>query len=71
MTIYELIYEEEQTDLYNTLLSPAEEDSQISFSCHMRRGGADAKQAQIYELVEFHGYFSEYILLKILKSLMS
>lgn len=59
MTIYELVYEDEQTDLYNTLLSPIEEESQVSFSCHMRRGGIDSKQAQIYELIQFIGYFSK------------
>lgn len=59
MTIYELICEEEQTELYNTLLSPVEEESQVSFSCHMRRGGIDSKQAQIYELIQFIGYFSK------------
>lgn len=59
MTIYELISEDEQTELYNTLLSPVEEERQISFSCHIRRGGIDSKNAQIYELVQFVGYFSK------------
>ncbi|XP_018570104.1 circadian locomoter output cycles protein kaput isoform X3 [Anoplophora glabripennis] len=57
MTIYDLASEDEQTNLYNLLLSPSEEEKQIVFSCHLRRGGPDAKSPPTYELVNFVGYF--------------
>lgn len=52
--------EEEQSHLYNTLLHPSEEERQISFSCHLRRGDIDSKQSCTYELVHFVGYFRKY-----------
>lgn len=59
MTIYDLASEEEQSNLYNILLSPSEEQGQITFSCHLRRGGSESKICTCYELVEFVGYFSK------------
>ncbi|CAH1119613.1 unnamed protein product [Phaedon cochleariae] len=56
-TIYELASEDERTNLYNILLSPSEEDKQMVFSCHMRRGGPGPKPTITYELVHFVGYF--------------
>lgn len=50
--------EEEQSQLYNVLISPAEDEGQVTFSCHLRRGGPDSKQ-DLYELVQFVGYFSK------------
>lgn len=60
-TIYELASEEDQTNVYNILLSPSEEDKQVIFSCHLRRGGPGPKTSPIYELVHFVGYFSKYL----------
>lgn len=60
MTIYELASEEDQTNLYNILLSPSEEDKQVIFSCHLRRGGPGPKSSPTYELVHFVGYFSKF-----------
>ncbi|KAJ8919926.1 hypothetical protein NQ315_006455 [Exocentrus adspersus] len=57
MTIYDLASEDEQTNLYNLLVSPSEEEKQIVFSCHLRRGGPDAQRPPTYELVNFIGYF--------------
>ncbi|XP_065162464.1 circadian locomoter output cycles protein kaput isoform X2 [Atheta coriaria] len=58
MTIYELTSEEEQNDLYNILLrGPNNDEGQLSFSCHLRRGTSDALQTPDYELVHFAGYF--------------
>lgn len=62
MTIYDLASEDEQTNLYNLLLSPSEEEKQVVFSCHLRRGGPDAKSPPTYELVNFVGYFSKSVL---------
>ncbi|KAG5862641.1 hypothetical protein JTB14_004270 [Gonioctena quinquepunctata] len=59
MTIYELASEDEQTNLYNILLNPAEEEKQVVFSCHLRRGGPGPKSTPIFELVHFVGYFSK------------
>lgn len=61
MTIYELTSEEEQNDLYNILLrGPSNDEGQLSFSCHLRRGTSDALQTPDYELVHFAGYFSKF-----------
>ncbi|KAJ8943592.1 hypothetical protein NQ318_006594 [Aromia moschata] len=43
MTIYDMASEDEQSNLYNLLLSPSEEEKQVAFSCHLRRGGPNAK----------------------------
>ncbi|XP_076749742.1 circadian locomoter output cycles kaput protein Clock [Xylocopa sonorina] len=65
MTIYDITYEEDQSSLYNVLLSPAgtddrqniKKEDQISFSCHIKRGGLNVQENPIYELVQFVGYF--------------
>ncbi|XP_044269245.1 circadian locomoter output cycles protein kaput [Tribolium madens] len=57
MTIYEMANEEEHSHLYNILLTPSEDQGQISFSCHLRRGDPDSKQNPSFELVHFVGYF--------------
>lgn len=67
MTIYDMVYEEDQSALYNILLNPASsvdsmnygdtKENQVSFSCHMRRGGLDFRDEDTYELVQFVGYF--------------
>lgn len=61
MTIYEMAPEEEQNNLYNALLTPVEEDAQISFSCHLRRGSFSPKHRNCYELVNFLGYLRKSI----------
>lgn len=60
MTIYEMASEDEQTNLYNTLVNTSEGKGQISFSCHLKRGDPDCKQSNTYELVHFVGYFRKF-----------
>ncbi|KAG7204991.1 hypothetical protein KM043_005376 [Ampulex compressa] len=64
-TIYDITYQEDQSHLYNLLLNPGnardrrniKKEDQISFSCHIKRGGLDFQEDLIYELVQFIGYF--------------
>ncbi|KOC70150.1 Circadian locomoter output cycles protein kaput [Habropoda laboriosa] len=64
-TIYDITYQEDQSPLYNVLLNPAstkdqrniKKEDQISFSCHIKRGGLNVQENPIYELVQFIGYF--------------
>ncbi|XP_011707117.1 PREDICTED: circadian locomoter output cycles protein kaput-like, partial [Wasmannia auropunctata] len=64
-TIYDITYQEDQPNLYNILLNPEstrdrhsmKKDDQISFTCHIKRGGLDFREESIYELVQFIGYF--------------
>lgn len=56
MTIYQLIGEEEYTNIFN-ILNPSEEEKPISFTCHLKRGGSESKTDVLYELVHFLGYF--------------
>lgn len=35
-------------------------EDQVSFTCHIKRGGFDFQEDPIYELVQFIGYFREY-----------
>lgn len=92
MTIYDMVYEEDQSELYNLLVNPNSSidtvqyndnkgkmfidciqtkcslvfidlylsEGQISFTCHMRRGGLDLRDEITYELVQFVGYFRKY-----------
>ncbi|KAJ9600067.1 hypothetical protein L9F63_009636, partial [Diploptera punctata] len=67
MTIYDLVYEDDQSELYNVLLNPAStvdamhfsdsEESRVCFTCHLKRGGLDFEDEETYELVQFVGYF--------------
>ncbi|RZB94416.1 clock, partial [Asbolus verrucosus] len=57
MTIYDMASEDEHSNLYNILLTPSEEQGQVSFSCHLRRGDPEAKHEPSFELVHFVGYF--------------
>ena len=69
MTIYDMVYEDDQTDLYNILLNPTmivdplqtgiNRENQITFECYIKRGTVDYRQEVSYELVQFTGYFSE------------
>lgn len=64
-TIYEIAYQEDQKRLYNIFMNPKESSdqsrtkiqNQVSFTCHMKRGGLDIKGDAMYELVRFVGYF--------------
>ncbi|GLG98841.1 Protein cycle [Gryllus bimaculatus] len=67
MTIYDMVYEEDQSSLYNVFLNPSNcvdgaqyddsKENQVSFSCHLKRGGLDFREEVTYELVQFVGYF--------------
>jgi len=35
-------------------------EDQISFICHIKRGGLDFREESVYELVQFIGYFREW-----------
>lgn len=71
MTIYDLVYEEEQQDIYNLLLHPPKTvidplqngisaENQVSFTCHVKRGSMNENTAIVsYEYVQFNGYFSK------------
>ncbi|CAB3382921.1 Hypothetical predicted protein [Cloeon dipterum] len=66
-TVYDMAYENDQSELYNILLNPANpvessqynigRENQITFYCHMKRGGLDFSEEASYELVQFIGYF--------------
>ncbi|KAL0104142.1 hypothetical protein PUN28_017093 [Cardiocondyla obscurior] len=64
-TIYDITYQEDQPHLYNVLLNPGstrdrhnvKKEDQISFTCHIKRGGLDFREESSYELVQFSGYF--------------
>lgn len=67
MTIYDLAYEEDHSELYNLLSNPSvvidpmradlSKVNQICFSCHLKRGGVDYREDVSFELVQFVGYF--------------
>lgn len=70
MTIYDMVYEEEQQEIYNILLNPPKAvidplhtgispENQISFLCHVKRGSMETPPKVSYEYVQFTGYFSE------------
>lgn len=63
-TIYDLVYEEDHSHLYNTLLNPTttvsndnEKENQITFVCHCKRGAMNSEEEVTYEVVQFVGYF--------------
>lgn len=67
VTIFDIVYEEDQATLYSILsnsdhnLSPTSNnignENQLEFSCHVRRGVLDYRDEPVYELVHFVGYF--------------
>lgn len=69
MTIYDLAYDEDHSELYNLLSNPSavidpmrtdlSKVNQICFSCHLKRGGVDYREDVSFELVQFVGYFRE------------
>lgn len=73
MTIYDLAYEEDHSELYNLLSNPSDvidpmridlsKVSQICFSCHLKRGGVNYREDVSFELVQFVGYFREFEIL--------
>lgn len=65
-SLYDIVFEEDQTDLYNLMLQPNvsvdpsydnSKENQLSFTCHVRRGDLDSRGEITYELVQFVGYF--------------
>ncbi|XP_020278302.1 circadian locomoter output cycles protein kaput [Pseudomyrmex gracilis] len=64
-TIYDITYQEDQPHLYNVLLNVGttqdrhivKKEDQISFTCHIKRGGLNFREDFFYELVQFTGYF--------------
>jgi circadian locomoter output cycles kaput protein len=69
MTIYDIVYEDDQNSLYNILLNPVpildpiqnaiSQENQTTFCCHVKRGGLDNIENTSYDLVQFTGYFSK------------
>lgn len=70
MTIYDLVFEDEQQDIYNLLLNPPKTvidplqngisaENQVSFLCHVKRGSVENSALVSYEYVQFSGYFSK------------
>ncbi|XP_058838658.1 circadian locomoter output cycles protein kaput isoform X2 [Topomyia yanbarensis] len=67
MTVYDMVYEDDQNDLYNILLNPTavvdplqagiSRENQVTFSCYIKRGTTDYRLEVSYELVQFTGYF--------------
>ncbi|XP_066151380.1 circadian locomoter output cycles protein kaput [Euwallacea fornicatus] len=57
MTIFQLVCDEDHTGLYNILSHAREDDNQVSFSCHLKRGGSDSEKMLHCEMVYFLGYF--------------
>ncbi|XP_054274274.1 circadian locomoter output cycles protein kaput isoform X2 [Macrosteles quadrilineatus] len=64
MTIYDVVYDEDQSQLYNMFLNPVtnvlyenNKDNQVAFVCHCKRGSLDFSEEVTYELVRFVGYF--------------
>lgn len=66
LTIFDIVYDEDQAALYNILsnadhsmnpLSNIGGENQLEFSCHIRRGALDNREEPVYELVHFVGYF--------------
>ncbi|XP_052897372.1 circadian locomoter output cycles protein kaput [Anopheles moucheti] len=67
MTVYDMVYEDDQNDLYNILLNPTtvvdplqtgiSRENQVTFSCYIKRGTVDYRADVSYEHVQFTGYF--------------
>lgn len=72
MTIYDMVYEEEQQSIYNILLNPPKTvidplqsgispENQVSFLCHLKRGSMEDPPKVSFENVQFTGYFREFL----------
>ncbi|KAF7996235.1 hypothetical protein HCN44_001867 [Aphidius gifuensis] len=67
LTIYEITYQDDQSSLYNILLNPTNgynqnmenNNDQVSFKCHIKRGNLDPNEETIYECVNFVGFFRQ------------
>lgn len=67
MSIYDIVYEEDQTVLYNILLNPTAVveplqtgincENNVVYSLHIKRGTLNAQETVCYEPVQFVGYF--------------
>lgn len=66
-TIYEIAHQDDQSNLYNILLNPTNgydqnmenNDDQVSFKCHIKRGNLDSNEKTLYECVNFVGFFRQ------------
>ncbi|XP_061705666.1 circadian locomoter output cycles protein kaput isoform X3 [Cydia pomonella] len=65
-SIFDLAFEDDHPNLYNILQGPGtavdtvqrgNQDKEIRFQCHLRRGTLDFRDESTYELVEFSGHF--------------
>ncbi|XP_055322141.1 circadian locomoter output cycles protein kaput isoform X2 [Sitodiplosis mosellana] len=66
-SVYDLIYDNEQQEIHNllsnpvTVIDPIKNDltieNQVSFVCHMKKGGLEYRDEEAYESVQFIGYF--------------
>lgn len=72
LTIYELINKDDQSNIYNKLLSCTSGISslqkenrvpknQIEFSCYMKRYAVENQDKDSFEPIKFSGYFSKYL----------
>lgn len=74
-----MVYEEEQQKIYNILLNPPKTvieplqssqggvtpENQVSFLCHVKRGSMEIPPKVSYDYVQFTGYFSKFIKLRL------
>ncbi|CAH0390848.1 unnamed protein product [Bemisia tabaci] len=63
-SVYDLVSEEDYKEIFNVLNHPAvniqynaDKENKISFTCHCKRNDIDSKDGQMYEPVQFIGYF--------------
>ncbi|XP_063393779.1 circadian locomoter output cycles protein kaput [Cydia fagiglandana] len=65
-SIFDFAFEDDHPNLYNILQGPGtavdtirrgNQDNEIRFQCHLRRGTLDFRDESTYELVEFSGHF--------------
>lgn len=59
MSMLDLMCEEDQNGLYDILSNSSGDENPVSFSCHLKRAGADTDKTHC-ELVNFVGYFSKF-----------
>uniref|UniRef100_A0A0A9W299 Circadian locomoter output cycles protein kaput n=1 Tax=Lygus hesperus TaxID=30085 RepID=A0A0A9W299_LYGHE len=61
LTLYDIVYEGDHAQLYNLFLNPAidcgNQDNELSFTCHCKRGNSDPEEQPVYETVQFLGQF--------------
>jgi hypothetical protein len=68
MTIYDLVHEDENQNIYDSFMNPAKilidplqsgisSECQVTFTCHVKRGSTDSTTNKTYDMVKFTGYF--------------